>query len=284
MTPFPKWARRTLIAVVIALSALSFAEQPNTTAEPPATQPPPPGAGRTPWQFQPDGTTAVDFAIPIANEIVRMRTHFTVPPTPSRLGTLFLWPGLEPAPGGRDYDPIGLGVLQPVLTWGDSCAPTTQPSTYSTWWISGQYVNVGDQPDYQGCHSGPAMSPRVGEVLDIDIALDQSSGVWTQTVTGRSGSVRYAINMGNQAQNRAIFAVEPWDNAQFAGPLLFSDTTLTFRDQDPRACTDPDVSYSGTGGAISRPTSADGRVCHIDTVTVNGTANPAHKPGGRQGL
>ncbi|MGY2062743.1 hypothetical protein ACW9HQ_48330, partial [Nocardia gipuzkoensis] len=81
----------------------------------------------------------------------------------------------------------------------------------------------------------------------------------------------YAINMRRQNQNRAIFAVEPWDNAQFAHQLVFSDTTITFRDADTRACTHPDVSYSGTGGAITKPTTNDGRTCHIGTATVNGT-------------
>ncbi len=265
-----------MITAVIALLSVTFVNIP-AVAQPPADDQPPshsaPGSGRTPWKFQPDGTSAIDLAIPNTNEIVAMRTHFTVPPKPPKRGTLFLWPGLEPAPGGGNYDPIGLGVLQPVLTWGDSCAPTKQPPTYSTWWISGQYVNVGDDPDYQGCHSGRAMSVAVGEVLDIDFALDRSSGVWTQTVTGRSGSVRYAINMRRQNQNRAIFAVEPWDNAQFAHQLVFSDTTITFRDADTRACTDPDVSYSGTGGAITKPTTSDGRTCHISTATVNGTEN-----------
>ncbi|WP_141717393.1 hypothetical protein [Nocardia altamirensis] len=183
---------------------------------------------------------------------------------------MFLWPGLEPREGGRNYYPIGLGVLQPVLTWGDACAPVQQPPTYSTWWISGQYVNVYSRdPRYADCHSGPAMSVKVGEVLDMDIALDQATGVWTQTVKGQSGSVRYSINMRKQAQNMALFAIEPWDNARLASRLVFSDTTITFRDEAAQSCLTPELTYTGTGGTISKPTTVDGRRCHIDTVTVN---------------
>ncbi|QIS17141.1 hypothetical protein [Nocardia terpenica] len=260
-----------VLATVLALTPVAVAAPPTTT--PPGWAPPPPnapGSGRTPWKFQPDGTSTVEFDLPVANEIVRLHTHFTVPAQPPAVGTMFLWPGLEPSQGGRNYDPVGLGVLQPVLTWGDSCAPTAQPPTYSSWWISGQYVNVGNDPDFSGCRSGSAMAPQVGDALDADFTLDQSTGVWTQTVTGPSGSVTYAINLQQQAQNRAIFAIEPWDNAQYAGPLVFSDTTITFRDDSEQSCTQPSIAYGGAGGTISAPTAIDAKHCHVDTISVNG--------------
>ncbi|GAA5085979.1 hypothetical protein [Nocardia iowensis] len=279
MKPTHRRAARYVTAL-FAVVATVFVALPSSLAQPPTvTQPSPtvpvtsapagPGSDRGPDKLQPDGTSAVDFRVPVDNEIVRLRTHFTVPPKPPRVGTLFLWPGVEPRPDGRNYEPIGLGVLQPVLTWGPSCAPTRQPPAYSTWWISGQYVNVGNDPRYEGCHSGTAMSVKVGEVLDIDIALDPASGRWQQTITGQSGSVRYSINMRGQAQNRALFAVEPWDNAQYGGPLLFSDTTIDFRNAGRQSCLDPHVVYIGAGGRISQPTALDERRCHIDTVSVN---------------
>ncbi|MFI5779039.1 hypothetical protein [Nocardia sp. NPDC051570] len=216
----------------------------------------------------PDQQSRVYFKIPAANEIVRLQTHFTVPAQPPQVGTMFLWPGLEPRPGGRNYDPIGLGVLQPVLTWGQSCAPDSQPSAYSTWWIAAMYVNVGNDPDYSGCRSGQAMSVRVGEVLDVDMVLDPATGVWKQTVTGRSGSVDFSIDMGEQAQNMALFAIEPWNNASLAGRLDFSDTTITFRDRADDSCLHPELTYTGTGGRISPP-AVDGARCHIDSIGVN---------------
>jgi hypothetical protein len=88
------------------------------------------------------------------NEIVGLRTTLRVPAKPEPAGTIFLWPGLQPDRDGRNYFPIGNGVLQPVLTWGPSCAPGEKPRTYSTWWISGQYVNT------QGSCLSPLIRPE----------------------------------------------------------------------------------------------------------------------------
>lgn len=260
-------ATRYAVTFVIGFLATGFAVLPGACATSEAA---PVGPSTQPEPLQPDQQSRVYFKIPLANEIIRLRTHFTVPAQPAEIGTLFLWPGLEPRAGGRNYDPIGLGVLQPVLTWGDACAPTPQPPTYSTWWISAQYVNVGNDPDYSGCKSGQAMSVNVGDPLDIDMTLNQTTGVWTQTVTGPAGSVDYSINMSGQAQNQALFAIEPWDGARSAtDTLTFSDTTITFRDPDENSCRNPELSYTGTGGRITQPQPGTGGSCHIDTVTVN---------------
>ncbi|MBF6329962.1 hypothetical protein [Nocardia transvalensis] len=246
-----------------------FASLPSSVAQPPTTPSQPLDESRSaPGEVQPDRQSRVYFKLPVDNEMVRLQTHFTVPPKLPRVGTMFLWPGLEPRPGGRNYNPIGLGVLQPVLTWGPSCAPTPQPPAYSTWWIAAMYVNVGNHPDYRGCRAGRAMSVQVGEVLTIDIVLNRANGVWTQTVTGRSGSVDFSINMRDQAQNMALFAIEPWNNARFPGRLTFSDTTITFRDSNEQSCLQPEITYTGSGGSLTQPT-ADGPRCHIDTISVN---------------
>lgn len=95
------------------------------------------------------GFTGVYFNIPSSNLITYMQVEMTVPPKPNPGGAVFVWPGLQP--GGANYQPIGNGVLQSVLTWGKSCAPTSQPPAYSTWWISAQYVNtMGNYPGYTG--------------------------------------------------------------------------------------------------------------------------------------
>ncbi|MCM6778207.1 hypothetical protein NDR87_32465 [Nocardia sp. CDC159] len=244
---------------------------PTSSGQPPdAAQP---DTAIVPGERQPDRQSRVYFKIPVGNEMIRLQTHFTVPPKLPRVGTMFLWPGLEPRPGGRNYEPIGLGVLQPVLTWGPSCAPRNQPPAYSTWWIAAMYVNVGNHPDYSGCRSGRAMAVRVGEVLAIDIALDRATGVWKQTVTGQSGSVNFSINLRDQAQNMALFAIEPWNGARFPGRLDFSDTTITFRDRADDSCLRPELSYTGSGGRISTPT-VDGTRCHIDSISVNSPSTP----------
>ena len=88
-----------------------------------------------------NGYGSTHVTIPTSTEIVRLRRHMIVPPQPAASGTVFLWPGLQPLPSGKHYAPIGNGVLQPVLTWGSTCARGA-PNDYNSWWISGQYVNV----------------------------------------------------------------------------------------------------------------------------------------------
>ena len=70
------------------------------------------------------GYGGVQVKMPVATQIVALSTVLTVPAKPPASGTLFLWPGLQPLPGGANFNPIGNGVLQPVLTWGGTCAPT----------------------------------------------------------------------------------------------------------------------------------------------------------------
>ena len=110
-----------------------------------------------------NGYGDVEFDISTQTQIVGLHTTLTVPAKPPASGTLFLWPGLQPLPGGKNYDPIGNGVLQPVLTWGGTCAPTA-PNSYASWWISAQYVNTyGTDQGYTGCHGGQGMDVAVGD-------------------------------------------------------------------------------------------------------------------------
>jgi hypothetical protein len=185
-----------------------------------------------------------------------------VPPTPPASGTLFLWPGLQP--DGVNFDPIDNGVLQPVLTWGSSCAPGKQPRNYSTWWISGQYVNTNGQVSgYTGCDGGSIMSVNVCDTLDIDMSL--SGTVWTQTVTDEqtNQSVSYSIDMKGQAQNLAYFVIEEYSSAPVS-EVIFTDTILTFDSSD---ATDCKVSMRGQTDYVSSPAaSGDGLQCSIPQI------------------
>lgn len=175
----------------------------------------------------------VTFSIPSNNRITHMQVQMTVPPKPAAAkGTLFLWPGLQP--GGANYNPINNGVLQSVLTWGPSCAPIKQPPLYSTWWISGQYVNTfGSYPGYTGCHSGPEMPVHPGDVLTITFSLSEE--VWTQTIYNNNTEqqVQFHINMLNQSQNYAIFSIEPYDRAVFGHSLYFHNIVIDFAKKLP---------------------------------------------------
>ena len=196
------------------------------------------------------------------HQIVRLQTKLVVPPTPPASGTLFLWPGLQP--DGVNFDPIDNGVLQPVLTWGSSCAPGKEPRSYSTWWISGQYVNTNGQVSgYTGCDGGAIMSVNVCDTLDIDMAL--SGSTWTQTVIDEqtAQTVTYSIDMKDQAQNLAYFVIEEYSSAPVS-EVIFTDTILTFDSSD---ATDCKVSERGQTDFVSSPAaSGDGLQCSIPQI------------------
>jgi hypothetical protein len=196
------------------------------------------------------------------NQIVRLQTTLIVPPEPPPSGTLFLWPGLQP--NGANFDPIDNGVLQPVLTWGSSCAPGKQPRAYSTWWISSQYVNTfGSDPGYTGCQGGSVMSVAVGDALNIDMNL--AGTVWTQTVTDvqNGQSVTFSIDMMNQAQNLAYFVIEEYSSAPVS-TVVFTDTTITFGSSDAADCK---LAMRGQNDYVSVSVpSADGRSCAIEEI------------------
>ena len=197
-------------------------------------------------------------------QIVRLQTTLTVPAKPPAAGTLFLWPGLQP--GGANYDPIDNGVLQPVLTWGDSCAPGNQPRAYSTWWISAQYVNTfGSDPGYMGCYGGATMSVAVGDQLNIDMRL--TGTVWTQTVTDEQTgqSVDFSIDMMGQTQNWAYFIIEEYSSAPVS-PVIFTNTTLTFGASDAGDCK---LSGRGQNDFVSVPVaSSNGLQCAVAQITL----------------
>lgn len=203
------------------------------------------------------------------NQIVRLQTNLVTPPKPANIGTIFVWPGLQPDPSAAHYLPIGNGVLQPVLTWGPSCAPTptAQPLAYSTWWISGQYVNTSsDAQDrvHKGCLSGDYFSANPGDLIYVDMVFDRNSGLWTQTLTNGSShkTATYSIYMNQQEQNIAYFMIEEYDNAHLLQPATFLNTKITYLLPDPNACV-----YSGSSPTVSRPYSdASGLNCSIDSI------------------
>ena len=208
------------------------------------------------------GYGTVLFTANAKNQITRLQTTLVVPAEPPATGTLFLWPGLQP--NGANFDPINNGVLLPVLTWGSSCAPGKQPRAYSTWWISGQYVNTfGKQPGYTGCQGGAVMNVAVGDALEIDMTL--AGTVWTQTITDKQSgqSVTYSIDMMNQAQNLAYFVIEEYSAAPIS-PVIFTDTTITFASADAADCK---LSMRGQTDYVSVPVaSSDGLSCAIQEI------------------
>jgi hypothetical protein len=210
-----------------------------------------------------NGTGNVEFNISTKTQIVGLHTTLTVPEKPPPSGTLFLWPGLQPLPGGKSYNPIGNGVLQPVLTWGGTCAPTA-PNSYDNWWISAQYVNTytSDQ-GYSGCHGGQGMDVAVGDQLDIAMTL--AGTVWNQVVVDRQSGhmATFDMDMMGQAQDWAIFTIES-DGSEPISDVVFTSTTLTLADANATAC---QPSTRGQNDYFSAPVSSpDGKTCCISKI------------------
>jgi len=215
---------------------------------------------------------AVSFLTSPTNEIVGLDTKLVVPALPAATGTLFLWPGLQPTPGGAHYMPIDNGVLQSVLSWGNSCAPGKQPDAYSTWWISGQYVNkFGHYSGYTDCLGGPVMPVDVGDTLAIHFSLFRS--LWTQTIVdlNKRQSVSFHMNLSNQAQAAAWFVIEAWDGAAPRGDVTFLETRIAFVRPDPGNC---NVQTHGGDDYIAAPVVVDdGQSCYIDKIVLSSKIN-----------
>ncbi|KAI9331706.1 hypothetical protein BDR26DRAFT_921982 [Obelidium mucronatum] len=153
-------------------------------------------------------------------------------PQPGSTATYFLWPGLQPgfAQNNLNFLPIGNGVLQPVLSYGPSCIPNMSPTLdyYSTWIISGLYVNLDKKPTGKVCNGGEVLLVNPGDSLQITFQLIETT--WRQTITLLNSnpprSVHYEINLQNQTQGRAEINVELYHDATQYFPVTFKDISL----------------------------------------------------------
>jgi hypothetical protein len=215
------------------------------------------------------------------NQVVEFRTVLSVPATPPASGTLFLWPGLQPIHASTNFSVLDNGVLQPVLTWGPTCAPGSPAQSYKSWWTSGQYVNTNiasSSPNYSAyhdCHGGPGMAVAVGDDLDLVFALQGTS--WTQTVTNRrtSQSVSYVIDLLGQGQNMAEFVIEEYSSTPVSD-VIFTSSVITFASPAKTAC---QPAQRGVDDYFSAPrASADGLRCCIDKVILRAEGVAATSP------
>lgn len=222
------------------------------------------------------GYGTVEFQASTSTQIVELQTTLTVPTMPTSSGTLFLWPGLQPLAGGQNFNPIGEGVLQPVLTWGRSCAPNS-PTNPTGWWISAQYVNTyGYSQGHTGCSGGPSIDVQVGDPLDITMSLKGT--VWSQLVLDRQSgqTATYDIDMSGQAQDWAIFRIEQPTSTTPASDVVFTSTRLTFAAADPMAC-QPTV--RGANDYVASPqASLDGTQCCVSRIILRAQGVPATTP------
>ncbi len=170
-----------------------------------------------------------------SNNVTAVSFDMIVPPEPIATGNLFVTPGLQPVSQSASFLPIGLGVLEPVLSWGGSCAATAQPAAYSTWWISGQYVNGGSNPGHSGCLTGSALSVDVGDTLTVSMALQ--GNVWSQTIsdTVTGQSVGYTLDMLGQAQTDLLFSLIQY-NISPVGDTIFENLVFSVAQPDNGFC------------------------------------------------
>jgi hypothetical protein len=167
------------------------------------------------------------------NRIIKLNTELLVPTLPNQQqGTIFIWPGLEPNTGKPGK--VGLGVLQPVLTFGPSCVSQPPLLPYESWWITGMYVNVGSNQRFQGCHNGDSMQVDEGEWLKINMYVHNK--VWTQNITSSKKSISYSINLNGQGQIWAIFAIELYNGGNPIIPIHFRNTQVGFFTTSPQDC------------------------------------------------
>lgn len=205
------------------------------------------------------------------NQIIGLTTTVTVPPLPAAPSTwlaLAIWPGLQP--GGKNYLPIGNGVLQPVLSF-------TPP--YDKWSANVVYANtttgsfpssidgVAYGPDEVGGKNPITVNP--GDVLLERMELNQETGIWTQTLTNTANneSATLSMDMQGQSQNIAEFAIES-GALPFDAPVRFSNTTITLASPDNG---DFCSKSKGAGNAyIHTPPVLDvtKKICTIDTIIV----------------
>ena len=223
------------------------------------------------------GYGKVVFQTSMGNEFVALTTTLTVPAQPTSSSTLYVWPGLEPLPNGSNFNPIGQGVLQPVLTWGSSCGmPSANPGG---WWISALYVNPYTlDAAYHGCLGGKPIDAPIGDTLDITMSLKGT--VWSQVVVDRqSGQMAsYDIDMMGQAQPWALFHVEQPSENRPTSDVVFTSTVLTFASQDSMAC---QPSVRGTNDYFSAPQlSPDNTRCCISRIILRSQGVPSTTPNG----
>ncbi|MCH8620444.1 hypothetical protein [Undibacterium sp. TS12] len=263
-TPLAKSSYRYFASSMLMLALSACGGGSGAGAESDTNMPIPPAAAPlAPAPEAVQGTGFVELDVSQGNRVVYLYTSMVVPPHPPATGTLFLWPGLQP--GGANYLPIDNGVLQPVLTWGNSCAPGNQPAAYSTWWISAQYVNtIGHEKNFTGCQGGSMMAVNVGDKLAISMYLRGT--VWTQYIldvqTGQH--VSYDIDLRGQAQNRSIFMIESY-GLRPAVDVTFTDTYIQFANPEASACR---VIRRGINDTVSAPVYYGDNYCYVKNMTL----------------
>lgn len=213
-----------------------------------------------------NGAGLIEYDTGTPNVFVGLRTTLTVPATPEPTGHVYVWPGLQPAPYGTKFQPIGNGALMSALTWGAVCTADT-PADFSSWWIAPLYTNPSSSdPEYSGCKVGDVTLVAPKQLVDVDIHLEGET--WVQRVVNRHTleSSDLSLDLQGQEQGRAFFAIAPQTSNKPTEDIVFTNTVLYMERPEPEAC---EPVRRGVNDFASRPrVSADGTRCCIDRIVL----------------
>lgn len=201
------------------------------------------------------------------NEILSFKTTLVVPKTPTAKQTLFIWPGLQARDRAADPGRVGNGVIQPVLTWGPSCAPKKPANPYDVgWWIAGMYVNVTTgAAGASGCAGGDYVTTKLGDWLEIDMFLKDGKQAQTIKNVQMNKTVDFSIDLKGQVQNEAMWLIEvpSGSSVRPAEDTIWLQNVLTFK--EPVTSCQP--RSRGSADYFSAPTlSPDGLHCCWDKI------------------
>jgi hypothetical protein len=207
-------------------------------------------------------------------EFINWKGTVAVPknPAPPR-GPLFLWPGLQPL---QMDNKVGYGVLQPVLTWGTSCADMTN-TAYDHWWISGVYVGTtpGSWTNVS-CKAGSPMNVAVSDLLDIEMTLSGTN--WKSTMTDRSSgkTVTFDYDLKGQKQQWLLHQIEAQGQTKPVDDVIFTNVVAQLSDSQPASCY---PSETGASDYFSPPrASADGKTCCFSKIILRASGAMATSP------
>jgi hypothetical protein len=208
----------------------------------------------------------VKMLIKSPNQVLSFKTTLQVPKPPMQRQTLFIWPGLQARDGAADPGRIGNGVLQPVLTWGPSCAPKIPSDPYAGWWIAGMYVTLSSNvAGPTGCGGGDYLPTELGDLLEIDMFSKDAKWVTTIKNVQMNKTVDYTVDLKGQAQNEVMWLIEVPDGSSIrpVDDTVWTQNVLTFK--DPVTTCQPD--RAGSADYFSAPVlSPDGLHCCWDKI------------------
>ena len=205
---------------------------------------------------------------PATSPMLSLKTTMEVPAKPTARQTLFIWPGLQNRSGAADPGRVGNGVLQPVLTWGPSCAPKRPSDGYAEWWISGMYVNVTTgAAGATGCAGGDFLSTPVGHLVEIEMREDGNDWVQTMTDLTTMKTVDFTIDLKGQRQNNAMWIVEVPSGSSIrpVADTIFTQNVLTF--EKPVQLSTCQPTQAGSTDTFTAPIlSKDGLHCCYEKI------------------